>query len=199
MLESHYAKLQKLSEQIADAIELGLGMPANQLGLRCQPTSSEIRLNHYPSVSLKDLAEGNIKRTWPHTDFGIISLVFQDKIGGLEIEDRSASSPYQRSFAPIPPANQDGSEPVVVLVSDTLQRWTNDIISAGRHQVSVPPFMKKQTEGDCPERYSAIFFLKAARDASVAPFPQFVTEKRPAVYGEMSALQFQERGVGNLY
>ncbi|KAI0151789.1 putative gibberellin 20-oxidase [Xylariaceae sp. FL1272] len=198
-VESLYATLQKISEQILSAIELGFGIPKNELLSLCQPVASEIRLNRYPPVRVQDLSDDGLKRTWPHTDLGIISLVFQDKIGGLEVEERSLSSNDRRSFAPIPPAS-DGKPPeVLVLASDTLQRWTNGVIRAGLHQVSVPQGMRGKANGECPERYSGIFFLKAHRDASVAPLHTFVTDDRPAAYEEVSALKFQQLGTAKLY
>ncbi|GAP86469.1 putative gibberellin 2-oxidase [Rosellinia necatrix] len=198
-MESLYAELQQISERILSAIEMGLGLPPHQLTSCLKPVSSEIRLNHYPSISLEKLAEGSIKRTWPHTDLGMISLIFQDQIGGLEIEDRSASGPHGHSFVPVAPVNENGPHQVVVVVSNTLQSLTNDVITAGRHQVSVPPTMKNQARGECPERYSAVFFLKAGRATSVAPLSQFVTDARPAAYKNVSALELQQNGTRKLY
>ncbi|KAJ3553498.1 hypothetical protein NPX13_g10876 [Xylaria arbuscula] len=193
-IESLYIELQQISEQIVSAIEMGLGLPHNRLVSCLQPVASEIRLNHYPAISLEKLAEGSVKRTWPHTDLGVISLIFQDEIGGLEVEDRSISSLQKHSFVPVMPMKQGSQQEVVVLVSDTLQCLTNNVIMAGRHQVSVPPLMSTWAEGECPERYSAVFFLKASRATAVAPFSEFVTEARPAAYQTLSALELQQRG-----
>ncbi|KAI0866742.1 putative gibberellin 20-oxidase [Xylaria cubensis] len=198
-MESLYVELQQISEQIISAIEMGLGLPQNQLVSRLRPVASEIRLNHYPAISLEKLAKGNVKRTWPHTDLGVISLIFQDRIGGLEVEDRLASSLQKHSFVPVEPTNQDASHEVVVVVSDTLQCLTNNVITAGRHQVSMPPSMKNQTEGECPERYSSVFFLKASRATSVAPLSHFVTDERPAAYGALSALELQQKETSKLH
>ncbi|RYP50304.1 hypothetical protein DL768_004157 [Monosporascus sp. mg162] len=177
----------------------GLDLPPGVTVARCQPAASEMRLNHYPPISLKRLSEGKTKRIWPHTDLGIISLLFQDQVGGLEVEDRPNSRPNKRSFAPVLPDDPDGPSSVLVLIGDTMQRWTNDLISAGLHQVSVPPSMKTQTEGECPDRYSGVFLVKAHRNASVAPLPQYVTEEKPAAYDDISALQYHQQKIGSLY
>ncbi|RYP75060.1 hypothetical protein DL770_007485 [Monosporascus sp. CRB-9-2] len=199
IMESCYYAFQQLSMEVMSAVELGLDLPPDVMVARCQPVASEMRLNHYPLISLKSLSEGNTKRIWPHTDLGIISLLFQDQVGGLEIEDRPNSEPNKRSFIPVLPADPDGPSSVVVLIGDTMQRWTNDLVPAGLHQVSVPPSMKTQTEGECPDRYSGVFFVKAHRNASVAPLPQYVTEERPAAYDDISALQYHQQKVGSLY
>ncbi|GJN68088.1 gibberellin 20-oxidase [Purpureocillium lilacinum] len=195
LMEGCYTQFQDICLDIMRAIEVGTDLPADTLVQRCQPASSELRLNHYPPTDLRQLAEGKVKRTWPHTDFGIITLLFQDTVGGLELEDRSQPG----TFAPVLPGNPDGPTEMVVNISDTFQRWTNNVIKAGVHQVSVPPTMKGRTEGFCPERYSGIFFFKAHRDTSAGPLPHFVTEKRPAAYDEITALQYQQRMTKVLY
>jgi len=167
------------------AIELGLGLAPNTLIDRCSPAASELRLLYYPSITRKTLNEGKKKRAWPHTDFGIITLLFQDSVGGLELEDRKAGTP--RKFVPIVP----GSPSEMILnTSDTFQRWTNDVVQAGLHQVTAPSTLDLDI---LPERYSSVFFFKAGREISVGPLPQFVNADRPAIYDEITALEYQKQ------
>lgn len=189
LMEEIYERLQNLSIDIMRALELGLELSPGALVQRCIPAASELRLNHYPKVSLAKLRDSNIRRTWPHTDLGIITLLFQDTVGGLELEDRKRP----RTFIPVTPGDPAGPTELVVNISDTLQRWTNDRIRAGLHQVNVPASMKELDEGVCPDRYSSIFFLKADRSTSVGPLAEFVTKDRPAVYDECTALAYQQR------
>lgn len=177
------------------AMEVGLDLPGGTLVDRCKPASSELRLNHYPPTDLRELAQGKVKRTWPHTGFGIITLLFQDSVGGLELENRSE----QGTFAPVLPGNPDGPTEMVVNISDIFRRWTNNVIRAGVHHVTVPPNAKVLTEGFFQEPYSCVFFFKAHRDISAGPLPHFVTEKRPAGYDEITALQYQQRMTKVLY
>jgi len=178
-----------------EAMEVGLKLSPGSLVERCCPASSELRLNHYPQTDLQVLAEGKVKRTWPHTDFGIITLLFQDQVGGLELEDRRNPN----TFMPVLPGPADGPTEMVVNISNTFQRWTNDVIQAGLHQVAVPESLKQKEAGFCPERYSGIFFFKAHRNTSVGPLPQFVMPERPALYEEMTALQYQQQMTAVLY
>ncbi|EKG12019.1 Major facilitator superfamily [Macrophomina phaseolina MS6] len=194
-MEQYFELCQKVSLQVMSALELGLHLPTGALVNRCIPAASELRLNHYPSVSIEKLNEGKTKRTWPHTDFGIITLLFQDSVGGLELEDRKEPG----TFAPVLPAADGHPSELVINISDTCQRLTNDVIRAGVHRVSLPAEMKDRTEGILPERYSSVFFFKASRDTNVGPLPQFVTEDRPAVYKDMTALQFHKQMTKILY
>ncbi|KAJ5965377.1 gibberellin 20-oxidase [Penicillium waksmanii] len=191
-IEQYFDMVQGVSLEIMRACEVGFGLPENSLVGLCTPAASELRMLHYPPVSLERLKTGTIKRAWPHTDFGIITLLFQDGIGGLEFEDRN--KPF--TFVPILPS---GENELIVNTSQTFQRWTNDVVKAGLHQVNVPPHMSNITEGYIPERYSSVFFLKAHREVSVGPIEQFVTEDRPAIYPDITALQYQQEMTEILY
>jgi isopenicillin N synthase-like dioxygenase len=194
-MEKCYEILQGVGLQIMAAMEIGLNLAPGAFVSRCIPAASEIRLNHYPKVSLETLSKGKIKRTWPHTDFGIITLLFQDTVGGLELQDRKSP----KNFVPVTPGDPDSPTEMVVNISDTFQRWTNDVIRAGVHQVSVPASMKDKKEGICPDRYSCIFFFKADRNTSVGPLPDFIVPGRPAAYEEMTALEYQQQRTKVLY
>lgn len=194
-MEACYRIFQDISMQIISAIEVGLELPGGTLVRRCVPAASEVRLNHYPPADLELLNHGKSKRTWPHTDFGIITLLLQDQVGGLELENRA--KPY--TFVPVTPGKPGEPSELVVNISDTFQRWTNNVIRAGLHRVDVPMSMKDKHSGVCPDRYSSIFFFKAGRDVSVGPLPEFVTEENPAQYDEITALQFQQQMTKILY
>jgi isopenicillin N synthase-like dioxygenase len=195
LMESCYVQFQYVCLVIMSAMEVGLDLPPGTLVERCTPAASELRLNHYPRTNLGQISQGKVKRAWPHTDFGIITLLFQDSVGGLELEDRRNPG----AFVPVLPGPEDSPREMVVNISDTFQRWTNGVIRAGLHQVSVPPSLKHSQEGVCPDRYSGIFFLKAHRDTCVGPLPQFVTPDRPAAYDSVTALEYQRRMTQVLY
>lgn len=203
MMTSGYDVLQRKSLEIIGAMELGLGIPSGTFANRCKPDASEFRVLHYPQISFKTLNEGKVKRAWPHTDFGIITLLFQDSVGGLELQDRNHSN----KFIPVLPSASGISSEMVVNISDMMQRWTNDVIKAGVHQVSVPRSLASNDieradspiEGVVPERHSVIFFFKPHGETSAGPLSEFVTEKNPAAYDEITALGYQKRRTQILY
>lgn len=180
---------------IMAAMEVGLGLQPGQLTELCKDAASEIRMNHYPSISVEKLSDGRVKRTWPHTDFGIVTLLFQDQVGGLELEDRSKPG----TFVPVAPPGPGRKGEIVANISNTFERWTNTAIRAGLHQVTVPPTYKKATEGSLPPRHSCVFFFKASRETSVGPLSHFVTAERPAKFDNVTALEYQQRMTQELY
>ena len=62
----------------------------------------------------------------PHTDFGCITLLWQDDSGGLEVLERSS-----KTWMPAPPI--PGT--LVINVGDLLGRWTNDRYASTPHRV----------------------------------------------------------------
>lgn len=189
---AHYETCREVAFQLMTALELGLDLSPGLLVDRCRKDGSEICLNRYRAIESKTLAEGFTKRIWPHTDYGIITLLFQDGVGGLELEDRRKPG----TFLPVPPTPPGEPIEMVVNASDTFERWTNGVIKAGLHRVTMP---FDEMTAMVPERYSCAFFAKASRETSAGPLPQFVTEDRPAMYDEITALEFQQRRNQLLY
>ncbi|KAI0515183.1 hypothetical protein F5B22DRAFT_636727 [Xylaria bambusicola] len=175
---------------LLEALEISLGLKPESLKERSIPNAADLRLTHYPEIAIKEMRSGRTSRIAPHSDWGIITLLFQDSTGGLEVEDRTRPG----TFIPIEP--NDTTE-MIVNAGDTLMRWTNGKVVAGIHQVTVPEGLKKMDEIIIPERYSVAHLFKAQRQVSIAPLSQFVTASEPAKYPEMSALQYH-RQVQNL-
>ncbi|KAI9652602.1 MAG: hypothetical protein M1831_006706 [Alyxoria varia] len=191
-------QMAQVSDVLMLAIEVGLGLPPKSVLGRISKSksASEFRLNHYPSVSDETLAEGYFSRIWPHFDLGVITLLFQDDVGGLEFEDRRQPGQFRQV------ARSEPTE-MIVNVSETLQRWTNDRLPAGLHRVT-PPCEKSvdRDGGMIPERFSVAYFCKADRDVSVAPLHQFVqggAEQGKDKYSEMTALEYHQQRLSSAY
>ncbi|KAJ5618102.1 gibberellin 20-oxidase [Penicillium hordei] len=193
-LESYFYRSQAITLELMAALELGLGIPQGSFVGLCQGHASELRLNHYPSIALRTLRDGRTSRIWPHTDFGIITLLAQDDRGGLEVQNKEAPDDF------IPVSREDSSE-FVVNIGDTLERWTNGVLKAGLHRVTTPRRDAVSSGNDemLPARRSIAFFLKAHRDMSVGPLPPFVSDLCPPHYEDMTALAYQQLRTNIVY
>lgn len=194
--EDFYKMCHEVSSQLLQALELAMNLPAGSFTNKhtLQESADELRMIRYPPLKMEDIKRGEVSRIWPHTDLGVISLLFQDDVGGLEIEDRSKPGTFQ------PVLREHWSE-MVVNVSETMQRWTNNALKAGIHRVTTPVHLKHlQDDTDSiPERFSHPYFVKADFGASVGPLPEFINDEQPAAYENITALQYHMQRVAKAY
>lgn len=214
-----YMDISDMCRKLVDAIEKGLGAPPGSItGPTAGGLGAELNLNFYPKVGTAVLEDFDqdagpddarsggdrpadhgrvaMRRIWPHSDLGVVSALFQDEAGasGLEVQIRD-SSPGD-TFAPVS-IEREGD--VVLLVSDTLERWTNGYLRAAVHRVGLPPAVKSskitgsETESRAahvPERRSAVMFFRAPPTADLGPLLYFVSAQSPARYERVTAAEY---------
>ncbi|XP_064112033.1 uncharacterized protein LOC135219305 isoform X2 [Macrobrachium nipponense] len=139
----------KFTNRILIAMALGLDLDRNffvdtHREIFSDNNTSCLRLLHYPPVAL-DISEGAI-RCGAHTDYGTITLLFQDDMGGLYVRDRKGQ---WVSADPIPGT-------ILVNVGDLLQFWTSDKLIATEHKVLIPE--EEVCRRTC--RRSTVFFVQ---------------------------------------
>ena len=142
-------------------------------------------MNHYPAYDVSTLQNGT-KRISEHCDAGDITLLFQDGVGGLEIEDQE----HTGVFTVVP--NVQGLE-IIINIGDSMQRWTNDKLSSACHRVRLPPELMNAENGQVEARYSMAMFGKANRNVSVATLPESKVPGLPEKYDDITAWQYQKK------
>lgn len=181
-MEQYFVKGQQLALELMRALEISMDLPKDALIDRCEGHGSELRMIYYPEVHRDELKDGKSMRIWPHTDFGILTLLAQGSTGGLQIED----PPHSGKFVGVPLVEKTE---LLINVGDTLERWTNGRVPAGVHQVTA----SDEKEEILPARYAVAFFLKANRKTSAGPIPIFVPGGTKSKYEEMTALEYHQR------
>ncbi|KAF2802754.1 Clavaminate synthase-like protein [Mytilinidion resinicola] len=180
-MDQFYYDCGQLCVNLLEVLAAQMNLDPKLFSSKCTNEASTIRINHFPPIDRQTLESGQVSRIWPHNDFGIISLVFPDRTGGLEYEDRENPG----TFIPMP---YNGDDEVVVIISETFQRWTNGAVRAGLHRVTKPVDMV----GDVvPERWSLVYFCKADRHINVGPLKEFVGPERQPLYEDLTALEYQ--------
>lgn len=119
--------------------------------------SSITRLNHYPADD--PVPAGEAENLTPlgdmslhhHTDTGLLTLLMQDDVGGLQAYSA------QDGWIDVPPI--PGS--IVVNMADMMQVWTNDTYKAALHRVVRQPVKRS--------RYSSPFFFQPGNQTVIAP------------------------------
>lgn len=193
-MEGSFEILEGVAADLMAALELAFDLPHGAFIdlITHEGNASEMRLNHYPAIEVEKIKGGNVSRIWPHFDLGVITLLFQDKVGGLEFENRKQRGTFSRVECGSPTE-------VVVNVSETLQRWTNGTLTAGLHRVDLPRSLNDDDSGMLPERYSIAYFCKADRSASVGPLKQFVVAGCDPEYEDITALEYQQQRLQSAY
>jgi len=143
------------------AFAADLGLPLDHFEDKLDRPLATLRLLHYPPrpahMEAGQLGAGE------HTDYGNVTLLATDEVGGLEVRTRDG----HWLAAPTIPGT------FVCNIGDCLMRWTNDIYVSTPHRVVNPAGR---------ERYSVAFFLDPNPDAIVECLPGCATPGRPARY-----------------
>ena len=145
-MNDFFGQCKTLHTEVMRAIAVGMSLPATFFDSFVDVGDNTLRLLHYPAVR-KDVFEINPGqvRAGEHSDYGSITLLFQDDRGGLQV--RSPNGQFVDA-TPI-------QDTCVVNAGDLLARWSNDTIKSTVHRVVEPPRRDGEGEGDTyPPRYS---------------------------------------------
>lgn len=81
-----YWECHEAAKMILRAMAIGIGLPDEEYFLASHSGhNNQLRLLHYPPVPAADLENHSVARMPAHSDWGSITLVFQDDCGGLEV------------------------------------------------------------------------------------------------------------------
>lgn len=149
-----------LGARIHRAFARDLGLAPDFFADKFDRPMATLRLLRYPPA-VGGYTSGEIG-AGAHTDYGNITLLATDDVGGLEVKRRAGP------WIEAPPL----AGAFVVNIGDCLMRWTNDIYVSTPHRV---------VNTSHRERFSIAFFFDPNPDAEVAAIPSCVTE-RPAKY-----------------
>lgn len=141
-----FDQCKALHMEVMRAIAVGMSLPAAFFYKFVDDGDNTLRLLHYPAVR-KDVFQINPGqvRAGEHSDYGSITLLFQDDRGGLQVK-----SPNDQ-FVDATPI--EGT--CVVNAGDLLARWSNDTIKSTVHRVVEPPRREGEGDGEVyPPRYS---------------------------------------------
>ncbi|KAG8945487.1 hypothetical protein FRC04_000772 [Tulasnella sp. 424] len=165
------------------SIALGLSLPETFFDDKIQEQYHNLRLLAYPSIDTRLLKEEGSARAGAHSDYGTLTFVFQDSVGGLEVQN-----PHTKQFhaaTPIPGT-------IVVNVGDLLARWSNDVLRSTLHRVVAPPAHNKPVT---PARQSIAFFCNPNGGAEISCLPTCLKEGEKPKY---PTVQTEEYIVGRL-
>lgn len=165
-LLAYFDQTQALGAWLHRAFACDLGLPPDHFEALIDRPMSTLRLLHYPPQPVE--AEPGQIGAGEHTDYGNITLLMTDDVGGLQVRRRDGVW----IEAPVVPGAY------VVNIGDCLMRWTNDVYVSDPHRVVSP-------EGR--ERYSVAFFLDPNPEAMVEAIPSCVAPGEAPKYPPITA------------
>lgn len=136
----------------SDALSLGTGYFDHLV----DHSIDTLKMNNYALAPGAIELDGPLTGMGAHTDFGILTVLWADRVAGLEVLGPDSE------WHPVQP------DPGAFLINlgDAFARWTNDRWRATLHRVD-PPVV----DGRIERRRSAAFFLDGNHDAVIEPLP----------------------------
>jgi isopenicillin N synthase-like dioxygenase len=155
-LLAYFDACSGLANSLHRAFASDLGLPLDFFRDKVDRPLATLRVLHYPATAAEAVGAGE------HTDYGNITLLATDDVGGLEVRTRSgdwiAAPPIAGAF--------------VVNIGDCLMRWTNDVYVSTPHRV---------VNRSGRERYSIAFFFDPNPEALVEGIPSCGEPRYPPI------------------
>ncbi|OIW33306.1 thymine dioxygenase [Coniochaeta ligniaria NRRL 30616] len=173
-----FEQCRALHVEVMRAIAVGMGLDAGFFDGFLDVGDNTLRLLHYPAVNKEvfKINPGQV-RAGEHSDYGSMTLLFQDSRGGLQVK-----SPNGKFIdaTPIPGT-------CVVNAGDLLARWSNDTIKSTIHRVVEPP----HADGDVhPPRYSIAYFCNPNFQSHIEVLPGTYAAEEEKKYPGVNSGQY---------
>lgn len=151
----------QLAWRLVDVIARVLGDTTRTIAAACERPTTWLRLLHYPAQA--PTAPDDLYGSAPHSDFGFITLLAQDDVGGLQVQAPDGT------WHDAPPRR----ETFVMNVGQMLHQWSNGLLRATPHRV---------INRSGRERYSVPYFFDPNVATVVTPLPSCVDDEHPRRY-----------------
>jgi len=149
-IEAYVTALTDLCQKLMRVAIQAAGGHPNDIMPAFEPPTTWLRLLHYPPMPAQ--SDDDLYGSAPHTDFGCLTILAQDEIGGLQVQTPRGSwvdAPYM-------------ADAFVVNVGDMLHRLSNGRLRSTPHRV---------INRSGRERYSCPFFFDPNVNTIIAPLP----------------------------
>jgi len=170
---AYQTAMGELASNLIDVVSLSLNADCTFAKSFETPTTW-LRLLYYPASQYESVEQSEKRGIYgsaPHTDFGCLTLLAQDDVGGLQVQEREGTWIDA-------PRIEDA---FVVNVGDMLHRWSNGLLRSTPHRVINPSGRA---------RYSCPFFYDPHVNTNVEPLESCIDESNPARYESINFGEF---------
>jgi isopenicillin N synthase-like dioxygenase len=165
--ERYYSALDGLGRHMLGLLALALKLPRDYFAASLTDSLSTLRLLHYPPQDA--IADPAQMGCGAHTDWGSVTILAQDTVGGLEVLDGEG---HWQSVPPVPGA-------FVINLGDMAARWTNDLYRSSLHRVI------NRVSGR--DRYSLPYFFEVNASTIISALPGCFDASNPPRYPAVTA------------
>ncbi len=166
---NYYQECHRLSQHLYRLFALALNLDEHWFDNKITEHRSALRSLYYPSF-LSPLSK-NQYRSSVHTDYGSFTILKQDSIQGLQVQNR-----FDEQWIDVPFVENS----FVINLGDLMSRWTNDRWRSTPHRVITP---SNPTIGDgYPSRQSIAFFCQINPNEMVTCIPTCTSKDNPPKY-----------------
>jgi isopenicillin N synthase-like dioxygenase len=166
---AYQTAVRALGDRVLATIALSLKLPQDFFKPFYDWPGTTLRLLRYPPHP--QAAKANQLGAGAHTDWGGITLLAQDALGGLEV--RNVKDEWIRA-EPIPGT-------FVVNLGDLMQRWTNGLYRSNMHRV--------KNNSSREDRYSIPFFYSPRPDSRIECLPSCTDAAHPPKFAPCTAAE----------
>ena len=164
---AYYDAVAALGDHLLALLARSLDMQDDWFARFHAPAAATLRLIKYAPQDQN--AAFNQIGAGAHTDWGGITILAQDDVGGLEVQtvggDWITATPIPGTF--------------IINLGDLMARWTNGVYSSNMHRV--------RNNDSGRDRYSVPFFYGPYPTSVIAPIPSCVGAGQPQKYATCTA------------
>jgi isopenicillin N synthase-like dioxygenase len=153
MVKRYDAAMRDTGMRLLQAFSAAIGERPDFFAERFSPPTTALRLIHYPPAPAA--RPDDLYGAHPHTDYGFLTILAQDDVGGLEVRRPDGS------WMPVPFM----PDTFIVNIGDILARWTNDGFNSTPHRVINPSPDR--------DRYSIGYFFDPSLDTEIVTLASF--------------------------
>ncbi|GER52978.1 2-oxoglutarate (2OG) and Fe(II)-dependent oxygenase superfamily protein [Striga asiatica] len=162
-MEKFASAVFELAQTLADILAEEIGRKTRFFKETCVSSSCYLRLNRYLPCPIHPHMFGIM----PHTDSSFLTVLHQDKIGGLQLVQDG-------KWIAVKP----NSEALVINIGDLFQAWSNGFYKSVEHRVVVNPVN---------ERFSTAYFFCPSHDTIIQ------SEVEPSIYRGFTFGEFMKQ------
>jgi isopenicillin N synthase-like dioxygenase len=168
LMQAHVQRTLKIGQSIIRGFARALDLPDTFFDEAHNPPFYNFRPSYYPPA--KDILKQNLWSCGPHTDYMSMTMLWQDKVGGLQVLNLDGE------WIDAPPLD----ETMVLNIADMMSIWTNDLFTSNPHRVA-----NRTTD----HRLSLAHFIGPGASTNVTCLPTCMGENNPARYSSTTTTQ----------